>query len=67
MYGRQGALVTGVHRLQHVERLGPTHLTYNNPVRPHTQSVTQQVSLRHLVPAFNVGRPRLAGDDMPLM
>src|SRR6266542_3699606 len=67
MYGRQGALVTGVHSLQHVERLGPPHLTDNDSIRPHTQSITQQVSLGHLVPALNVGWPRLARNNVPLV
>jgi len=39
--------VAGVHRLQHVERLGAAHLAHDDPVRAHPQRVAHQVALRH--------------------
>ena len=42
------ALVAGVHRLHHVERLRTAHLTNDDAVRPHAQGVAHQVALGHL-------------------
>ena len=36
---RQGAFVTRVHGVQHVERFRPAHLTDDDTVRAHTQGV----------------------------
>ena len=54
----QGAFVTRVHSVQHVERLRPSHLTDDDPVRTHTQS-------RYRLPGFLSGQHHAAaaGDD----
>ena len=44
---RQRAVVARVHRLQHVERFLAAHLAHDDPVRPHTQAVDQQLPLPH--------------------
>ena len=43
--GRQAAVVAGVHRLQHVERLGAAHLADDDAIGPHAQRVDHQVAL----------------------
>src|SRR2546427_9433590 len=41
---RSGAVVTGVHGLQHVECLRSTRFADDNAIRPHTKSVDHQIS-----------------------
>ena len=67
MNGCQAALVTGVHGLQHVERLRPAALADQNAIRPHTQGVADQVPCRHLADAFDVGGARFQPADMRLL
>src|SRR5579875_2371450 len=52
--GGERAVVTRVHRLQHVERLGAAHLADDDPVGPHAQRVAHQGPDRHLVLAGQV-------------
>ena len=42
----QRAVVAGVHRLQHVQRLGAAALADDDPVGPHAQGVAHQVADR---------------------
>jgi len=42
--GGQRAVVAGVHRLQHVERLAGPALSDHDPVGPHSQAVLHQVA-----------------------
>jgi hypothetical protein len=65
--GGHRAFVTRVHRLQHVEGLARAHLTDDDPVRPHPQRVLDQLALRHLAPALDVGRPRLHARHVDLL
>ena len=46
--------MTGVHRQQHVERLGPADLADNDPSRSHAQGVADQVADADLAHAFHV-------------
>ena len=57
--GGERAVVAGVHRLQHVERLATADLTDHDPVRPHPQRVADQVADGDLALALEVGRPVL--------
>ena len=59
MDGRERAFVTGVHRLEHVERLGASDLADDDPVGPHAQGVAHEVADRDLTLSFDVLRPRL--------
>ena len=61
------AVVAGVHRLQHVERLGAAHLAADDPVRPHAQRVLDQVAHRDLAGALEVGRAGLEADHVRLL
>jgi len=56
--------VTGVHRLEHVERLCATYLTDEDAVGTHSEAVAQQLADRQLALALDVGRPVLEGDDV---
>jgi hypothetical protein len=56
--------MTGVHRLQHVERLAPSDLADDDPIRPHPKRVADQIAHRHLAAAFHVRRTCFEGDDM---
>jgi hypothetical protein len=57
--GGERAIVTGVHGLQHVERLAAAALADDDAIRPHAQRVANQVADRDLAFAFHVRRPRL--------
>ena len=43
--GGHGAVVPGVHGLQHVEHFAATHLAHDDAVGPHAQAVAQQLTL----------------------
>src|SRR5262249_16340394 len=51
------AIVTSVHGLQQVERFGSAHLADDDPLRPHTQTIPDQVAHRDLAFALEVRRP----------
>src|ERR1035437_39487 len=55
----QRTVVTGVHRLEHVERLTTATLSDDNPIGPHAQRVDHQFADRHTAAALDVGRPGL--------
>ena len=42
--GRQRSVVAGVHRHQHVERLGATHLADDDAGGPHAQRIADQIA-----------------------
>ena len=56
---RERAVVAGVHRLQHVERLGAANLADDDPVGAHAQGVAHEVADRDLALALDVRRARL--------
>ena len=53
VHGRHGAGVTGVHGLEHVERLRTTALSDDDEIRPRSQRVA------HEVPDADLTRPPL--------
>ena len=65
--GTQRAVVAGVHRLQHVQRLGAADLTKDDAVGSHTQRVLDEIAHGDLALAFEVGRARLQAHDMRLL
>ena len=62
--GRHRAVVAGVHRLQHVERLGAADLADQDSVRSHSQAVAKQLANRQLAFALDVGRTVLERDHV---
>ena len=54
MNRRQRALVTGVHRLEHVERLGSANLADDDPVGPHAEGVADELADADLAFALDV-------------
>ena len=54
--GRQRAVMSGRHGLEHVQRLTGTTLADDDPVGPHVHRVPQQALDRDLAFAFEVGR-----------
>ena len=56
---RQRAIVAGVHRLEHVQRLGAANLADDDPVGTHAQGVADQVADAYLALALDVRRARL--------
>ncbi len=62
----QRAVVARGQRGQHVERLRPTHLADDDPVRAHPQRVADEPANRHLAAALEVRRSRLEPDDVRL-
>ena len=62
----QRPVVAGVHRLEHVERLGAADLADDDAVGPHPERVANEVADAHLALALDVRRARLERDDVPL-
>ena len=67
VHRRERAVVAGVHRLEHVERLGAADLADDDPVGPHAQRVAHQVADRDLALALDVRRARLQPDHVLLV
>ena len=67
VHGHQRALVAGVERLQHVERLAAADLADDDPVGAHAQRVAHEVADRDLAAALDVGRAGLERDDVRLL
>ncbi len=67
MDGRQRPVVTGVHRLQHVERFFASDLADHDAVGAHTQGVDEQLPLPDRALAFDVRRTRLEPRDVLLV
>ena len=57
--GGQRAAVTGVHRLEHVERLATTDLTDDDAVRTHAERGAKQRADVDRARALDARRPRL--------
>ena len=64
--GRERSVVTGVERLQHVERFPTAHLADDQPVGPHAQRGPHEFPHRHRAHPFGVRGPRFQSDDMGL-
>ena len=64
---RERSVVAGVHRLEHVERLGAADLADDDPVGPHAERVANEVADADLALALDVRRTRLERDDVPLV
>ncbi len=64
---RERAFVAGVHRLQHVDRLGAANLADDDPVGAHAKRVPYELPNPHLALAFDVRRAGLERDDMLLL
>ena len=54
--------MAGVHRLQHVQRLGAADLSDQDPVRAHPEAVAEKLPDRQLPLALDVGRAVLESD-----
>ncbi|OLD91202.1 MAG: hypothetical protein AUG96_01075 [Chloroflexi bacterium 13_1_20CM_4_66_15] len=67
MEGSQGAVVTGVHRLQHIQRLAGTALADHDPVRAHPEGVDDKLTDADLVLTVEVGRAGFHPADVLLV
>ena len=67
MTGRQRAVVTGVHGLQHVKRFAGTDFADDNAVGAHTQGVAHQIANRNGALTFQVRRAGFQGNHMLLL
>src|SRR5438034_5539705 len=65
--GRHRAIVTGVHGLEHVQRLSATTLTDDDPVGAHTQTALDELAYGPRALALDVGRSRLELDPVRLL
>ena len=59
--------MAGVHGLKHVQGLAAADLADDDPVRPHTQRVADQVANSHLAAPFGVGGAGLQTHHMRLL
>jgi hypothetical protein len=66
VHGRERAVVAGVQRLEHVERLRAPHLANHDPVGPHAQRVHHELPDRDLAAALEIRRARLEPHHVPL-
>ena len=64
MRRRQGSLVSGIHRLKHVEGLAAAHLPNDDPIWTHAKRVPDELANGDLAPTLHVRRPRLERDHM---
>ena len=64
VHRRQRAVVPGVHRLQHVERLAAAHLAHDQPVGPHPQRVADELADRDVAAALEARGTRLEPHDV---
>src|SRR6478752_7196454 len=64
--GRHRAVVAGVHRLEHVQRLAGAALSDDDPVGPHPEGVPDELADRNRALAFDVRRAGLQRHDVPL-
>ena len=67
MNGGKTAVVTGVHRLKHIQCFAAAALTDHDPVGAHTQRVADEVTDGDCAAAFDVGRAGFQTDEMFLM
>ena len=67
MNGGQRTVVTGVHRLEHVQRFTAAALTDDDAIGPHTQGVDHQLANRDATLAVDVGWTRLEPADVLLV
>ena len=65
--GSDRAVMAGGHRLQHVEDFGAADLADDDSVGAHPQTILDQVALRDLALALEVGRPGLEPNDVRLL
>ncbi len=67
MDGGQGAIMAGVHGLEHIKGFLAAHLPHDDSVGPHSQAVDDQVPLGNHSLAFNVCGPGLEPHHVPLL
>ena len=67
MDGGQAAVMSGIHRLKHIESFAAAALTDHDTVRAHTQTVANEIADGNFASALDVGRTRFKTDDMLLM
>ena len=67
MHCRHRTIVTGVHRLQHVQRFRSARFADDDPIGPHTKSIDHQVARCDGTLAFNVRFARLQPHNMRLL
>ena len=63
----QRSIMSGVHCLQHVKRLTPTHLADYDALGPHTEAVSYQVPGRYFALAFDIWRSGLQSNNVRLL
>ena len=61
------SVVTGVHRLQEVERFGSAHFADDDPLGTHAQAVSDQFTHRDLSLSFEVRRTGFQPHHMRLL
>ena len=64
---RHRPVVAGVHRLQHVQRLGAADLADDDAVGPHAQGVADEVADRDLALALDVRGARFQAQHVALV
>ncbi len=64
---RERAVVAGVHRLEHVERLAAAALADDDAVGAHAERVLHEIADRVLAAALEVRGARLERDDVRLL
>src|SRR5438552_3730687 len=63
---RQAPVVTGIHRLEHVERFFPSHLADDDAIGPHTQRVDHELTLADCAFVLDIWGPCFEANHVPL-
>ena len=67
MYGRERAVVAGIHRLKHVECFGATYFTDDDALGAHAQAVAYEIARGDLPPALDIRWARFQSHDVRLL
>ena len=66
MGGGHRSIVTGVHRLEHVQRLATAALSDDDPLRAHSEGVDHEIADSYLALAFDIGWPGFQSHNVVL-
>ena len=63
----QRAVVSRIHRLEHVQSFTTSNFSHDDSIRTHTKAIDEQFPLGDLALTFNVGRARFETNHMILL
>jgi hypothetical protein len=67
MYGSEGAIVSCVHGLEHIQSLSAATLSNHDPIGAHTQGIANQIAECYHASALHTCRLTFQADDVLLI